>query len=701
MAHRKNQLKKAILRLMESPSYRPASYIFIHRFLPGFKKSKVKKALEALEDEGKVAQVKRGCYQLVKKLRVKKGHFEANPRQFGFVVTENEDVFIPPFGVQGAMQGDLVLVSIRQAKGRSREGVIVKVLERKHKRLVAEVEKVAQKVIAIPTDKRIFYPIIAPKIEKVLLGDIVVVEVREYPSREKCVYGEIVEVLGRGTSPQVQLEILIREHHLPLDFSALVYQEIKSVSTEVRPAEYRGRRDYRSQFTVTIDGLDAKDFDDAISLSRHPQGCFQLCVHIADVSHYVRPDTALDVEASERGFSAYLVDRVIPMLPEKLSNGICSLNPQIDRLCFTVEMSIDEAGEVKKFSFLPSVIRSDYRLTYEEVDQYFDEGDFKTPELEELLVSLKELSDILEKKRLKRGALEFERPEAKVILNQTGEPVKILVRERTVATKLIEESMILANEVVASFLSRQNWPSIYRIHEKPDFKDLKEVEGVLKELSYPIGKLEKIDSRTFQKVLKLAHQRPERYFVNTLLLRAMKQARYVASPLPHFGLASSCYTHFTSPIRRYPDLIVHRILKGALLKKQLEKREIKVKKRHLTAISEKLSVREREIEEAERESVELKVCEYLLKNHLGEEFEGIVSGVISTGFFVELPNTAEGFVNAGGLGDEVFCFEEKRHLLRGERSGEVYKLGDKVRVRVNEVKVGEKRIEMTCLEKPP
>ncbi len=699
MAQKKNQLKKAILRLMEKPSYRPSSYILIHHSLPGFKKSRVKKALEALEDEGKVVQVKRGCYQLVKKLKLKKGHFEANPRQFGFVVTEDEDIFIPPFGVRGAMQGDLVLVSTRRVKGRSQEGVVVKVLERKHKKIVAEVEKVAQQVIAIPTDKRIYYPIIAPRAGEVRPGDIVVVEVKDYPRRDKCIFGEIVEVLGRDTSPQVQLEILIREHHLPLDFPVPVHREIEKVSTEIRPIEYRGRRDYRSQFTVTIDGLDAKDFDDAVSISHLPNGQFRLCVHIADVSHYVRPGTALDSEAYERGFSTYLVDRVIPMLPEKLSNGICSLNPQVDRLCFTVEMSLDDTGEVEKFSFYPSVIRSDFRLTYEEVDQYFEEGKFKTAELEELLVSLKELSDILEKKRLTRGALEFERPEAKVVLNEAREPVKILVRERTVATKLIEESMILANEVVASFLAKQEWPSIYRIHEKPDLDDLKEVGLVLKELGYPVDKLEKVNSRTFQKILRVAHQRPERYFVNILLLRAMKQARYAASPLPHFGLASSCYTHFTSPIRRYPDLIVHRMLKEALSKKQLEEKEVTLKKRHLAAVSEKASVREREIEEAERESVELKVCEYMLKNHLGDEFEGIVSGVISTGFFVELPNTAEGFVSAGSLGDEVFCFDEKRHLLRGEKSTEVYKLGDRVRVRVDEVKVGEKRIEMTCLRK--
>jgi ribonuclease R len=692
------ELEEEILSFVERRGS-PASFRQLYQAFQkkGVRKSKLKKVLSFLERKGKLVQLERKRYDLPTRAGIAKGVFQPHPRGYAFVVTENEDIFIPPGRGGGALPGDEVIVQCFDSSKRSREGKVLKVLKRKQERIVARIEKWGKRKVAIPTDPRIFYPILLEDEKKILPGEIVVVNIDTFPGkRSKLMKGKVVEILGKEDDSRVLLEILVREHALPLSFPFRVEREVESIPDKVRKADLRGRKDYREDFVVTIDGLDAKDFDDAVSLKKEGEK-YKLRVHIADVSYYVRRESHLDKEARERSFSAYLADRVIPMLPPKLSNGICSLNPQVERLTMSVEMVVNAHGEVEDFLFNPGVICSSHRLTYEEVDEYFSSGKFPNSSIETLLLDLKELSDILERKRKKRGSLLFERPEAKVLLDEEGNPIEIKVRERTEATKLIEETMILTNETVASYLYYLGFPCIYRIHEKPDQADLIEIQAIFKELSLPVKGISSGHSRAFQKIIEVSKERADKYFINTLLLRAMKQARYSAEPEAHFGLASPIYTHFTSPIRRYPDLIVHRILRRAISKEFFSKEEMKVVLKELSWLSEEISVKEREVEEAERESVEIKICEYMKKNCLGKTFTGVISGVTRYGFFVELPNTAEGRVSLSTLSD-FYRLEEEKHRLVGEKTGRVFRLGQEVKVKLVSVSVSEKRMDFVLAE---
>ncbi|MDP3013408.1 MAG: VacB/RNase II family 3'-5' exoribonuclease, partial [Candidatus Subteraquimicrobiales bacterium] len=459
-------------------------------------------------------------------------------------------------------------------------------------------------------------------------GDIVVVQIDQSPDKRHGPVGRIIENLGNENQAGISVEVVVREYELPLSFSSSVLKECEEISDVVISADIYGRKDYREEFAVTIDGLDAKDFDDAVSIKKIGDK-FHLIVHIADVSHYVATESLLDEEAFERGFSAYLVDRVIPMLPHKLSNGICSLNPDVDRLTFSVEMVINSKGEIEDFLITEGVINSKARLTYEEADKTFATGDFRNKEVKDCLILLRELSDILEDKRIKRGSVNFETIEPKVILNKELKPVEVLIREKTPATKLIEETMILTNEVVANFMHQNDAPMVYRVHDKPDLEALTQIGELIKELGYPIKDMKsthpKVLSNVLQKIINFAHNRPEKLLINYLMLRTMKQAKYSPGCSLHFGLASDCYTHFTSPIRRYTDLVVHRFVKG-VLKKKLSEPYLLDLADGLGDICEHCSVKEREIVEAERESVEVKLCE-LMRSQIGEIFWGIITGV--------------------------------------------------------------------------
>jgi ribonuclease R len=692
------ELEEEIINFLgrkKSPvSFRQLYHFFQRR---GIKKSELRKALSSLEEKDRLIQLERRKYDLPQRADIAKGIFQPHPRGYAFVLTENEDIFIPPGKSGGALPGDEVIVQCFDSGKRSREGKVLKVLKRKRDTLVAQVEKWGKKKVAIPTDPRVFYSVVLEGERKVLPGEVVVVQIEDFPKRKsRLMKGKVVEVLGGEDNPRVLLEILVREHGLPLSFPSKVKKEAQSMPLEIRKTDLKGRKDYRSEFTVTIDGLDAKDFDDAVSVERIGEK-YKFKVHIADVSYYVKRGSYLDKEARERAFSAYLVDRVIPMLPPELSNGICSLNPQVERLTMSVEMVVNTQGEVEDFQFHPGVIRSCYRLTYEEVDKYFSSGRFPDKKVETLLLNLKELTDILEEKRRRRGSLLFERPEAKVLLDEEGNPVEIKLRERTEATKIIEEAMILTNETVASFLYNLGYPCIYRVHEKPDQADLIELRDVFQELSLPVKSITSGHPGAFQKIIEIAKKRADKYFINTLLLRAMKQARYSAKPESHFGLASPIYTHFTSPIRRYPDLVVHRILKRAISDEFFSKEEMEVFLREFSWLSEEISAKEREIEEAERESVEIKICEYMKKNCLGEVFTGVISGVTRYGLFVELPNTAEGRVSLSSMSD-FYRFEEDKHRLVGEKTGRVFKLGQEVKVKLVNVSVSEKRMDFVLVE---
>ncbi len=692
------RVKNAILKLMRKQNSQPLSTREIHSRIGGlgFKKIQIDKALSILASEGKICRLKGKRYALLKEGEILKGYFQANPRGFGFVVTEKKDIYIGQSNLGGALHGDEVLVKVLKQRGKREEGKIIKVVKRKMKKIIGIVRVRNEGQFLIPIDKRIFYLVSIYPPVTLEDGETVVVKIDQYPQDDRII-GRVEEVLGKEDEKGIDIEILLREHNLKSNFPQDVIKECEDISDRVFHEEIKDRKDYRDDFTITIDGLDAKDFDDAVSISLLPSGNFLLKVHIADVSHYVPLNSALDVEASERGFSCYLVDRVLPMLPSKLSNGICSLNPYLDRLSLSVEMEVNLRGEVEKYAINEGVIRSNYRLTYEEVDEAFKSGVFPSKEVEECLGLLRELSLILEKKRLKRGSLNFETVEPKVFLNNESEPVSVKLREKTPATQLIEETMILTNEIIASFLYLRGFPNIYRVHEKPDRDSLLQAEILLSKLGYPAKGLHLGSPRVIQKIIDFAHRKPEKHLINFILLRSMKQARYSPFPERHFGLASNLYSHFTSPIRRYSDLVVHRLTKKAL--KGIERGNPLLKKlaKNLPTLCEHLSFKEREYDEAERESVEIKLCQLIKKEHLGEVFEGIITGVTNYGLFVELPNTAEGLVHIRNLSGDFYRYEPEKYALRGERTGIFYQLGQKITVRIVNVNVGEKRIDLTLV----
>ncbi|MEW6189085.1 MAG: ribonuclease R [Actinomycetota bacterium] len=688
------KIEEQVLKLVKKTH--PLSFGKLAKAIEGMgSKTELKNILQRLEQEGTLVKVGKTGYGLPEDLNYTTGRLQANKRGYGFVRGDKIDVYISPFAMNGAMHNDEVLVKLskRKRKGGSIEGEVVKILKRANPTVVGKFERKGRDFFLTPSDARIFYKIhIPPKFSLgASLGDMVVAQIERWPNRRHGPVGRIIEILGEETSIGVEIEVIIREHRLPMVFPFNVLAECQEIPDEVLPQDLLGRKDYRDEFTVTIDGLDAKDFDDAVSIKRDELGNFLLKVHIADVSHHVDVNDALDAEAASRGFSTYLVDRVIPMLPPKLSNEICSLIPRVDRLSLSVEMLVDAKGKVRHFEIAEGVIRSDFRLTYEEVDELFITGEFENEEMRRCLSQLRELSNILEERRVKRGSINFETIEPKVILDEELKPVDVVIREKTPATMLIEETMILTNETVAGFMRWQGLPMIYRVHERPESEALTQIKELVEGLGYPIKGMRTIHPKTFQNIIAYAHKRSERLLINYLLLRAMKQARYSPICKPHFGLASDCYTHFTSPIRRYPDLVVHRMVK-AVLKGEVSHPKILDLAKRLLDICEHCSIREREIDEAERDSVDLKLCE-LMEQHIGDVFKGIITGVTAYGLFVQIPNSAEGLIHIRDLTDDYYHYEPDRFLLRGQRTGKIFRLGQEVTIRVANVVIGERRID--------
>ncbi|MCX7831566.1 MAG: ribonuclease R [Actinobacteria bacterium] len=690
MSTKKDSLAEELIIQTLKELKKPASISKIKRFLKGsgLTESRIEKSLKSLVSEGKVIFVE-GKYSIIREQQTIIGHFDEARKGYGFVIHPKGDVFIPIRLKGGAMDGDLVEAIITGFRKGKREGKIISVLERKNEKLVGLVERKGLVSYLIPADKRIRRPIVLTGVDDLEQGTVVEALIKVYPkSFDDVIYAEVSKVLGREDEKGIDIEILIRMHGLPQSFPSEVEEEAKRVARF--PSEIpSNRRDLRNLFTVTIDGLDAKDFDDAVSLKKEGD-FYRLWVHIADVSYYVKPNSFLDKEAFKRSFSVYLVDRVIPMLPFELSAGICSLKPNEDRLSMTVEMLIDKSGKVIEKDFYESVICSDYRLTYEEVDECIESGKFKNQDIERLITELLELKDILEKKRLKRGSLNFEIPEPKVILDEEGNPIDVIIREKTPATSIIEEAMIVANETVAQYFMENDYPTIFRIHEKPDQNDVEFVKRFLAELGYASYKGLKASPKSFQKVILESDKRDDRVLVNILLLRSLKKARYSSEPLGHFGLATSTYLHFTSPIRRYPDLIVHRQLKTLLKNGSRKPKGIQ---EELERIAEHCSAREIEVDAAERDSQELKLYQLMKEKYVGEVFEGIISGVVAGGLYVELPNTAEGYVDLTEISDKLELNQDKYEIY-DRKSGQVFRVGEKVLVQILNVSVAERFMKL-------
>lgn len=661
----------------------------------GVSRAEVLRMLRVLEDEGRVTHRAGSGYAPSGAVQRLTGVFEASKRGHGSVTLPEASVHIPLDKTNGAMHKDTVSVSLsrRRGPGGSRTGEITQVLERANERIIGRFERHRQFGIVVPANDRIVHEFSIPRrfFADADTGDIVEINITRWPSDGRLPEGEVLRVIGRETAPGMDITMILLGHKWPEVFSNAALAQAERAPAVVTPSETADRADLRETFTVTIDGMDAKDFDDAISLETDARGHFFLQVHIADVSHYIRPGTAIDEDARARATSVYLPDRVVPMLPHALSNGICSLNPQVDRLAFSVLMELDPDGELVEHTITESVIRSDARLTYEEVDRHLIKGYFKDERLERLLRAMELLSRVLEKKRLARGSLNFETVEPKLILDDTGKPLEILIRERTPATQMIEETMILCNETVAGFMLERGAPMVYRVHDRPDPDAVFGISKLIEELGYPIGSLTGAHPRTFQALIDFAHERPERLLINSLMLRAMSRAKYSPVHVPHFGLASPRYCHFTSPIRRYPDLLVHRLVK-AILAKELDSTPMVALIGELDELTEHCSRQEREAEAADREAVDLKIAEFML-DKVGEEYPAVVSGVTGFGLFVELENTAEGLIHIRTLKDDYYRFDADRYLLRGERTGKVYRLGQPVRVKLVNVSLARREID--------
>ena len=624
-----------------------------------------------------------------------KGKFIYNERGFGLVETDDDDkdIFIPPNMTFGSMTGDIVRVKITTPaeENHRAEGTIVDIIERKTKVLIGTFQKSKNYGFVVPDEKAMGTDIfISKKLRhKAKNGDKVVVSIKKYPEGNMSAEGEIIEVLGKSSDTNVDLISVIKAHDYKLVFPKEVNKEANSLPQVVRDID--GRVDLRDKEIFTIDGDDTKDIDDAVSLYMDGEN-YILGVHIADVSTYVKSGTALDKEARKRGTSVYLIDTVIPMLPRELSNGICSLNPNEDRYALSVEMKISKSGEVLESKIFKSVIKSKIQMTYNKVydilvNNIVAEG--YEPHVETLKL-MEKLALILVDKKSKMGAIDFDMPEAKIILDENDAVVDIKLREMTIANKLIEEFMILANEVVAETFNKKELPFIYRIHEKPEVDRIEKLNTMLKNLGYPeidlnvCTKKGKVNGNNLalqlKNVMNLAKGNENEKLVSLLVLRTMQLAKYSNENIGHFGLASEYYCHFTSPIRRYPDLFIHRVI-SSYLANELDSKMISKYKKQAIKYAETSSEMEQEEEEAERDLYEIKKCEFMQK-HVGEIYDGSISGVTSFGIFVELENTVEGLIRLENMKDDYYVYDENCMRLIGKRTNKIFKLGDKVKVKV-------------------
>lgn len=642
---------------------------------------------------------------------------------YGFVQTAEGEFFVPASRTGDAFDGDIVEIAPMPtahgaqayvaAAGRP-SGRVLRVLGRAHESVVGRYEVAEPFGVVVPEDPRIKHDIFTVRADAphVKHGDIVRVRMTAYPTRREPAQGVVEEVLGHTGDAGVDVALIIARHKLETEFSAATLAQVEDAQVAASEALASGTyADFTDRVIFTVDPTDAKDFDDAVSIESAPQGCVRLGVHIADVSHYVPWNSSADTEARRRATSVYLVDRVIPMLPEKLSNDVCSLRPHEERRALSVVMLIDAHGNVKQASITPSVIRSCARLTYDQAQSCLDAqaaGDARAAleaispagaQAEAVAASIARLHRVacaLHDNRVRRGGMDFESEEARVRLDEEGNPLGVDVRVKTDATALVEEAMIAANEAVARFLRDAGVACVYRVHEKPAPADLIELKPILQEFGYdravPLASFTQGDPFAIQRVLSHAHGRQEEYLVSSLVVRAMKRAVYADACMPHFGLASAAYAHFTSPIRRYPDLMVHRMVKVALFGRA---GETSAEEAALASIAQHASAAERTAEAAARESQELKLYE-LLEQYIGTEEEGVVSGVAASGFFVRLANTAEGFVSLRDAG-EYFVLDAARRVLHGTDTGALYRLGMRVKVRISSVSVYERRADFTLV----
>lgn len=666
------------------------------------------KTLNTLEETGKLVRTRKNRFGLPEKMNLFRGRIEMNKKGFAFLIPDDEkmdDVYIHSSDLNSAMNNDRVIVRIERKGHRSnrKEGVVIRILERANDRIIGTFEEGRGFGFVIPDDSRILHDIFIPKENTAgaVTGHKVIIEIEEFPKGRKSATGKVVEILGHKNDPGMDIVSIIYKHGIKMDFPEEVLEEAGKAPDTVTEDEIANRRDLRNETIVTIDGADAKDLDDAIRVEQLDNGNYLLGVYIADVSYYIKEGSAMDKEAEERGTSVYLVDRVIPMIPHRLSNGICSLNEGEDRLVLGCEMEIDADGNVVAHEIFEGVIRSTKRMTYKAVNQMLVDQDEDVRAEYKALVPMFELMETvaatLRRKRMKRGAIDFDFKEAQVLVDGDGKATDVIIRERSVAERLIEEFMLCTNETIAEHFHWLEVPFIHRIHETPDEGKLETFFEFLAGLGIVVkGTANEIHPLELQKVLDRVRGEKEEMVISKLMLRSMKQAKYDPVSVGHFGLSTDFYTHFTAPIRRYPDLTVHRLIRTYLIHGDLSNDTLRKWKEALPDIAQHSSQMERAAVDAEREVDDLKKAEYML-DKIGNEYTGIISSVTSFGLFVELENTVEGLVHVSYMVDDYYHFSERHHALIGEMSGKVYRIGEQVDVKVLDVNVDERSVDFVLI----
>ncbi|MGW7849284.1 ribonuclease R [Staphylococcus xylosus] len=713
-------LKQSIEEIIKQPDYEPMSVSDFQDALGLNSADSFRdliKVLVELEQTGLIQRTKTDRYQRKESQKSKqpkliKGKLSQNKKGFAFLrpeVEDMDDIFIPPTKINRAMDGDTVLVEVHQSKGDHKgkvEGEVKTIETHSVTQVVGTYSEARHFGFVLPDDKRIMQDIFIPKGQNLgaVDGHKVLVQITKYADGTDNPEGIVSAILGHKNDPGVDILSIIYQHGIEIEFPDNVLAEAEAVPDQIEPSEISGRHDLRDELTITIDGADAKDLDDAISVKKLSNGNTQLTVSIADVSYYVTEGSALNEEAYSRATSVYLVDRVIPMIPHRLSNGICSLNPKVDRLTLSCQMELNERGEVVKHEIFDSVIHSNYRMTYDEVNEIITNQNAETrnkySEVTPMLDLAQDLSQRLVDMRRRRGEIDFDIDEAKVLVNEEGIPTDVQLRKRGEGERLIESFMLAANETIAEHFDRLEVPFIYRVHEQPKSERLRQFFDFVTNFGLMIkGTGEDIHPSTLQKIQQEVEGQPEQMVISTMMLRSMQQARYDDVNLGHFGLSAEYYTHFTSPIRRYPDLIVHRLIRKYIVEQSMDRKEKNKWEEALPEIAEHTSQRERRAIEAERDTDELKKAEYMVQ-HIGEEFEGIISSVANFGMFIELPNTIEGMVHVSNMTDDYYHFDERQMAMIGERQAKVFRIGDPVEIKVINVDVDERMIDFQIVGMP-
>lgn len=701
-------LKEKILEFMADENYKPLKFKELCEALE-IESSMTKeflKILNQLEDEGKIILNSSENYGIPDKMGLVIGVIEGHPKGYGFLVSDNKekrDLFISHTDLSGAMNGDRVIAKITESYtyDKNPEGMVIKILERANKTIIGTFSQSRNFGFVIPDDRKLSCDVFVSKNDFNGAKDNqkVVVKITQWPTERRKAEGEITQVVGNDEDVETHIEAVLIKHKVRKYFSEDVIAQARGIEVEIPQKELDRRKDLRHLPIITIDGEDAKDLDDAVYVEKLDNNQYKLGVHIADVTHYVKENNKIDKEALKRATSIYLADRVIPMLPKELSNGVCSLNPHEPKLCLSCEMIIDLKGKVVDYSIYESVISSKYRMNYTDVSNILENDDEalkeKYNDILPMLKNMEELSILLRNKRDQRGCIDFDFDETKLIVDEKGKIIDVIKYERRTSNKIIEEFMLAANETIAENYYWLNLPFVYRIHEEPDEEKIADFSKFIYNFGYTLKGSQEIHPRELQQLLLKIKGKKEETVINTMMLRSLRKAIYSHECSPHFGLAADYYCHFTSPIRRYPDLQIHRIIKAQINNKIAVDNTANLNER-CAMVAEQSSKQERVADEVERDTDKIRIAEFM-SDKIGEEYEGIISGVTSFGIFVELDNTVEGLVHISNLIDDYYIYDNDNKVLTGEHLGKTYKIGDVVNVRLEKVSIAQAEIDFSIL----